>query len=194
MKKFILGLSLVFAASFANAQFSKGSINVSGDVGFHSYNDKNIDSTSNGYHFSPSVSYFVTSNIAVGAKLSIGGGSQETKTGSTTTTNKMSETGFGVFGRYYFTPANKFSLFANLGVDYNTTKPNTSVDAKYNTLAIGLAPGLNYFVSDHFAIEASYGRLGYSSTKSNASNAKAATSAGLDLDFNTLSFGLNYKF
>lgn len=191
MKKIILGLSLVLAATFANAQFSKGSIYVSGGLGFSSENNKNTELKSSSYHFSPAVSYFVTSNVAVGAKLNVGGGSNDISKDSSV---KNSMTGIGVFGRYYFTPANKFSLFANLGFDYNTSKMNTDSDVKVNDMSIGITPGINYFVSDHFSIEAGFGRLGYSSSKSNDSNDKGNTSFGLDLDLSTISFGLNYKF
>jgi outer membrane protein len=190
MKKIILGLSLVLAASFANAQFSKGNIYVTGDVGFHSENDKNDDTKHSGYHFSPAVSYLVTSNVAVGAKLNIGG--EKTQIGSVS--SDSTSTGFGVFGRYYFTPANKFSLFANLGFDYNTTKPVSSVDFKSNEMSIGLSAGMNYFVSNHLSLEASFGKLGYTSEKSNLSGDKGTSTFGLDLDMSSLSFGLNYKF
>ena len=60
-------------------------------------------------------------------------------------------------------------------------------------MSFGVTPGINYFVSDHFSIEAGFGRLGYTSTKSNASGDKGSSSFGLNLDLSTISFGLNYK-
>ena len=200
MKKIILSLTALLSIAFVNAQsksegFSKGSIYVSGGFGFNSTNDKDTELKSSSYKFSPSAAYFVTSNLAVGAKLNFGGGSKDVQVNDTTTaTTKNSTTGFGVFGRYYFTPASKFSVYANLGVDYNSTKPNTDDDFKENELGIAITPGINYFLSNHFSMEASYGRLGYTSTKSNVSGAKGTTSFGLDLDLSTISFGLNYKF
>ena len=136
MKKIILTVAAVFAFGFANAQdkkasnegFSKGDVFVTGALSLSS--DKTGDDKSNSFNLMPKVAYFVTENIAVGVKLGFGSQKEETKIGTvtTTTTDESSFTG-GVFGRYYFTPASKFSVFANLGVDLISTK-NKLADTK----------------------------------------------------------------
>jgi outer membrane protein len=192
MKKIILGLSLVLAASFANAQFKKGNINITGGVGIKSEDNMNAEEKTSSYHFSPALSYFISPNLAIGAKLKFGG---EKVTSTDSSSNERStQTGVGVFGRYYFTPANKFSLFANLGFDYTTSTPDTKDNYKINETSLGLGLGMNYFVSDHFSLEASFGNLGFSSSKSNQSGDKGTSTIDLNLDLSTISFGLNYKF
>ena len=77
MKKIILSAVALFAFGFANAQeattttggkgFSNGDIFITGAVGFSS--QKTGDFKTNTMEISPSVGFFVTENIAIGASL-----------------------------------------------------------------------------------------------------------------------------
>ena len=199
MKKFFLTVAAVFAFGFANAQdktettgpgFSQGDTFVSGSFGINSTNNKNTDVKTNGFSIAPSVGYFFTENIALGAR--IGYSTDKTKV-SGTTTGDNSSLAAGIFGRYYFTPASKFSVFTELAAAYQTDKDKIS-DVKVNGVGVGLGLGLSYFVSDHFAIEANYAALTYTSAKADVSGADSVNSFNLGANLNSVNIGLTYKF
>ena len=196
MKKIILSLAAVLAFSAANAQdkkqgtegFAKGDLFVSGVVTLS--NEKTGDNKENAFLFEPRVAYFVTENIAVGAKL--GFGSDKSEAGSVTTQDRTAFT-LGAFGRYYFTPASKFSLFANLGFDLNNWE-NKLNNAKEKEFQVGLGLGMNYFVSSNFSLEAGVGALTYSSNDNGGNGADKTNTLSFGGDWRAVTFGVNYKF
>ena len=199
MKKIILTVAAICAVSFANAQdktssegFAKGDVFVTGSFSFGSTNDKNTDDKSSTFEIAPQVNYFLTENISLGARVGFGSAKSET---NGVDTSDISVTTFGVQGRYYFTPASKFSLFTGLGFDYVTATDNLpNPEEKVNGFNVGLGLGLNYFVSSNFSIEASFAALNYGSFKADAPNAEAVTSFDFGGSMSAISFGLNYKF
>jgi len=200
MKKIILTVAAVFAFGFANAQdkketsegFSKGDVFVTGALTLGSTNDKNADVKTSSFEIAPQLGYFVTENIAVGVK--VGYSSNKTKTVGTTTSD-VSGFGVGAFGRYYFTPASKFSLFGQLGFDYGSLTNNLSTPkVKLNTTDVNLGLGLNYFVSSNFSLEAGVAALSFGNSKTDLSGDKGDSSFSFGGDWTAVSFGVNYKF
>lgn len=195
MKKVLLSLTALFAFGLASAQeadngFSNGDAFISGSVGFA--NQSTGDVKTNGFTVSPRVGYFVSENIAVGVAL---GYTSTTDKAPGTEDEKNSMFEVGAFGRYYFTPANKFSLFGQLGVAYASSKyEEGDFEAKSNGFNIGLAPGINYFVSDHFALEATFGLLGYTTSKPDADGAESTDTFEFGVDMSNINFGIVYKF
>ena len=195
MKKIILTAVAVFGFAFANAQeeekgnggFAKGDVFVSGAVTLGSA--KTGDFKANAFEIAPKVGYFVTENIAVGA--SVGFQSLKFDNGAADATN--SGLGLGAFGRYYFTPANQFSLFGQLGLDYSSME-NKLADYKVNGIDAGLGLGMNYFVSSNFSIEAGVAVLGFSSEKADVTGADGKTGFNFGGDWRAVTFGVNYKF
>ena len=204
MKKVLLSAVALLAFGFANAQeeekgnggFAKGDVFVSGAVTFGS--SKTGDFKTNAFEIAPKVGYFVTENIAVGA--SVGFQSLKFDNGAADATN--SGLGLGAFGRYYFTPADKFSLVAELGFDY--TSYDEEFDAETGTvyagsfeskeIGLGLGAGMNYFVSPNFSIEAGVAVLGFSSEKADVTGADGKTGFNFGGDWRAVTFGVNYKF
>ena len=204
MKKVLLSAVALLAFGFANAQeeekgnggFAKGDVFVSGAVTLGSA--KKGDFKANAFEIAPKVGYFVTENIAVGA--SVGFQSLKFDNGAADATN--SGLGLGAFGRYYFTPADKFSLFAELGFDY--TSYDEEFDAETGTvyrgsfeskeIGLGLGAGMNYFVSSNFSIEAGVAVLGYSSNDNGGNGADKTNTFSFGGDWRAVTFGVNYKF
>ena len=196
MKKLLLvGALALFAA--VNAQetstegFAKGSTFITGAVGFGTTSEGNV--TENVFTIAPSVGYFVTPNIALGAKVGF--------TNATADNDIVKEESnlftAGVFGRYYWMPASKFSIFAELGADYRSlTEDDNTISNEYksNGFAIQLAPGMNYFLNNNFALEAKVGVLGYSSDKPDYTGAEATDNFNIGLNLNDITLGLVYKF
>ena len=198
MKKVLLSAVALLAFGFANAQeeksanggFAKGDVFVTGAFTFGSTNDKDSDVKTNGFEIAPQVGYFLTENIAIGGKL---GFSSEKRETAGVDTRDMSGLTLGAFGRYYFTPANQFSLFGQLGLDYSSME-NKLADYKVNGIDAGLGLGMNYFVSSNFSIEAGVAVLGFSSEKADVTGADGKTGFNFGGDWRAVTFGVNYKF
>jgi hypothetical protein len=203
MKKIILSVAAVFAFGFANAQetsegngFTKGDIFMTGSVGFNS--SKTGDFTTSTFEVAPSIGFFVNENIAVG--LRVGVGNEKLDFDGEDVTNNMFSV--GAFGRYYWTPANQFSFFGELGFTYNTTNNEFVVfegelmpaDYKTTGFEIAVRPGVSYFISSNFALEATIGSLGYATTKPDYDGAESTNDFGLNVDFTDVTIGVVYKF
>ena len=196
MKKIILAAVAVMVFGFANAQdsgFAKGDAFISGAVGISS--SKTGDFKESELNIVPRVGYFATDNIAVGATI---GFTSQKETNEFGDDEQLSTIGFGVFGRYYATPASNFSLFGELGVNYASAKFDDGIDGtdddKANGFNIAVAPGVSYFISKHFAFEASIGVLSYGSVKPDADGAESTNSFEFGLGLEDLTVGLVYKF
>jgi len=191
MKKIILTVAAVFALTFANAQdkkessegFAKGDLYLSGTFNFSSDKDA-AEVKSDNLTLSPSLGYFLTENVALVGGLDY----SSTKVGE----DKTSGFGLNAGIKYFWTPASKFSLSIGGELSYMTSKDDAT-DVKVNTIGVNVPVGLHYFVSDAFAITTSWGGLNYSSEKADTTGAKAATSLGLGLNMDSISFGLIYK-
>ena len=97
-------------------------------------------------------------------------------------------------------PASRFSIFAELGADYGTSKvtednsPAADDVTKFNGFNIGFAPGISYFLSSNFALEATVGVVNYSTTKEDVSGAESTDNFNIGLNLNNVALGLVYKF
>lgn len=201
MKKLLFSAAAVFAFTFANAQettstggFSTGDVFISGSIGFGS--EKTGDFKTNEFNFSPRAAYFVSDNISLGLALGYNNTKQDEDFGFGTTEVKTNTFEIGAFGRYYFMPASQFSLFTQLGVNYGTTKSEAEGEEfnKANGFNVEFAPGISYFISDHFALEATFGVLGYTTVKPDADDADSTNTFEFGLDMSDINFGLLYKF
>ena len=205
MKKLLLSALAVCAFTFSNAQetettesnggFAKGDMMISGafSIGSMSNIDGDKDDSSSDFSFSPKFGYFVTDNIAAGVKLEYG---VEKAEYAGNDYKDMQNLSAGVFGRYYMTPASKFSVFAELGFDYVSSENKLSgvVNGKNSGFDIGAGVGVSYFISNSFALEANWGMLGYETMKNEADGAESENKFGLGLDTRDLAIGLVYKF
>lgn len=197
MKKVILSALAVFAFVSASAQegtegFAKGDLFISGAFGFGS--TKTGDFKTNDFVVAPKLGYFVTENIALGLAL----GYETSKIEIDPVSAKNNTLSVGAFGRYYATPASKFSLFGQLGLNYNSYDNEFDSEglgeSKGNGFDIALAPGVSYFITSNFALEATFGILGYETTKPDADGAEKTTAFQFGLDTRDINLGLVYKF
>nr|WP_322623937.1 outer membrane beta-barrel protein [uncultured Flavobacterium sp.] len=199
MKKILLSLATLLVVSALSAQesesatvgFKKGDAFVTGNVGFNSR--KNDVNKGNSFTIMPTLGYFATDNIALGVALTYMG---QTLKSTGAPEVKNNSYGAGLFGRYYFTPANTFSFFGELAADYNHSTSKVSGGDKQtgNGFGIQAGPGINYFISPRFSLQSYIGLISYGSTKNKAPYGDNKTSefeAGLN--FAQVRFGLLYK-
>lgn len=198
MKKIILTVAAVFAFGFANAQetttteggFAQGDLFLSGSVGFGS--SKTGDDKISGVVFAPAIGYFISENIALGARLGVTSTTEEEPGQEDYKTN-----GFEVeaFGRYYFTPASKFSVFAELAVGVGSNKEEQgNNEFKSKTFGVNAGVGVSYFLSSNWAIEAGWAGLGYNTDDNGGDGADKTNTFGLAANLSSINFGLIYKF
>lgn len=203
MKKIIFAAAALFAFGFANAQdakeesaggmgFANGDIFITGSVGFNS--ESTGDLKENTFNIAPSVGFFVSDNIAIGGRLGYSSSKFDDGIGDDAESSTFS---IGAFGRYYATPGSQFSMFVELGANYRSTSSNDGSgdeDVKSTGFGIALAPGISYFVSDNWAIEASIAALSYNTDKPDFDGAESTDNFGLNVDFTNVSVGVIYKF
>ncbi len=191
MKKIILSIATLFTIGLAVAQeeetygFSQGDIAIGGGIMFQS--DKDGITTTTSFGIIPMVDYFLTDNISAG--IAIGYESTKVKVGSDSADANavLGE----IHGRYYFTPAARFSLFGQLALGYSAMDLGST---KINAMSVVLNPAINYFISDNFALMGSLGGLEYTSAKPDYSGAEASTSFGFELKIASIDLALIYKF
>jgi outer membrane protein len=183
MKKLILSAAAVFVFSFANAQetstfgFGEGNIIVEGNLGFNSTNDKNTDIKTSSFTFNPKAGYFITDDVAIGIEL-----------------------GVGAFARYYFLElGERFKTYGEFGLGFDTYKEEMGgLEAKASGFGAGLGLGMNYFITENFAINFALSDiLSYSSYKPDGGEAISEFNGNInvfDNFFTTAQFGLTFKF
>lgn len=197
MKKLLFATVAILVFQISNAQetgygFSKGNIFVTGSISFTTWNNDDFDGKGTSFSFIPRVGYFITDNITAGASIGFSSFKLENNGNSVSEVHSLV---LGAFGRYYFTPESRFSLFTELGINYFTLDNKLS-DSNSNRTNIALGLGLNYFVSSNFALEAYAGLINYTSTTHSEPGSRRSTSfsASSDLSTRAVGLGLLYRF
>ncbi len=135
------------------------------------------------FGLAPELGYFVSDNLALGIGLgftSISGDAAEASG------DKGTAFGVAPYLRWFAHKSGAFSFYVQGGLDYANIKLDGQ-DA-VNSFRIGVLPGVAYGLSEHFSINANFGWLGYSKVKD------VKGTFALDVDMNTLGFGLSYIF
>ncbi|WP_108869238.1 porin family protein [Aquimarina aquimarini] len=196
MKKLMLTALAVVSFISVKAQdgetagFAKGDIFISGAVGYDSSTFG--DNKDNTFTIAPRAGYFVSENIAVGARIGFTSSTVERVGTADFDTNTFN---IGAFGRYYFTPSSKFSVFGEFGLDYlSRNEDNGTTDLDSNGFSVGGGPGVSYFIGNNFALEAFWGALRYNTLKADVSGAESQDDFEFGVNLDDITLGLVYKF
>ncbi|MBL1220836.1 outer membrane beta-barrel protein [Chryseobacterium sp. L7] len=127
MKKLVLaGAVALFGLS--NAQIAKGTVYVSGQVGFSQESDNNTDKKVSEINIVPTVGYFVNTNLAIGLGVGYKNGKTTTEVNNSQTVGNITTTSVGKtkdinnaivvepFVRKYWTLSDKLYIFGQLSV------------------------------------------------------------------------------
>ncbi|AZB28959.1 MULTISPECIES: outer membrane beta-barrel protein [Chryseobacterium] len=216
MKKLLIA-SAVALFGLSNAQIAKGTVYLSGSVGYSQEESNNGNSKVENFNVLPTVGYFVAPNLAVGV-----GVGYQTKTTTDIDTNtfgaativdtdKVKKPAFVVepFVRKYWTLGEKLYFFGQLAVPMQfgktetegsivtttgstVTTTTTSTEAKYTSIGVTVKPGLDYFLNKNWTIEATIGEFGYNNYKPKEGDATNNYNFGLNLS--SVTIGVKYVF
>lgn len=166
--------------------FSKGDFIVTGAFGVKSSSVGGTSSTS--FKILPSLGYFVSDKIAIGGTLGYEQNGSGSGIGNTATNDFI----VGLFGRYYMKPKSQFTFFGQGLLSFVSSSPQGGGNSA-STFGLGFSPGLNYFVSNRFSLEATFGEIGFKTTSSGGGGS-SNTGFNFGFDLTDIGFGLNYKF
>lgn len=160
--------------------FGKGDFVISGAFGFTS------SEGNSSFKILPSAAYFLKDNLAL-----IGTIGYEENAGSSSSTPGGSDDFIVAAGvRLFKNPASQFSLFAQGLLEFRSQ--SFGGNANGSSIGIAFSPGINYFVSNSFSIEATFGEIGFGSTSPPVGDSTSGFNFGIDM--RDIGFGLNYKF
>lgn len=217
MKKLVLSLVAVAAFGYAaNAQeketfgFEKGNIIVEGTISVTdgTYKTEAVlpgqeskTTKATNFNFNPKAAYFLNDKFAVGLELGLG------KVGysiSGTNIDHKNTTYVGAFARYYFLELGKrFKTYGEFGLGFQGEKAETSgYSEKRNGIKAGVSVGMNYFITDRFAIGVGLGDiLAFNSGNRKVNGTKIDSYSTVKANVNVFNnffdqptFSLTYKF
>lgn len=189
-------VSGAFNLSTTSNKETMGSVSVDGD--------KSLE-----FNFMPKAGYFINDDFAVG--LGFGFGTSKTTSPKEITYSgeeeitKTNSWAIAPFARYYFARTGELSFFGEAAFGFGGGKSEyseggvTEDGPKFSMIGFGIAPAISYNLSDKFAIEASFGNLGYSSyttEETEGEDVYKQTVSGIDFSFDltSLYFGAIFKF
>ena len=161
MKKLlVLAISLAgFAGAKAQTQSDiEGTWLVAGEITASS-----AGSNTNSFQFNPQVGKQLDQHWALGLDLGIG---------TKKSTVKTSNYNLGIFGRYTWPISPIFCIYGQAAVGVNSTKTE-NVSDRTNKLYINAAPYIGINVKNNFLLYASFGGIGYNSTKVSGSSSSS---------------------
>ena len=157
-----------------------GTLNYSTQNSLQKYTEPNTtpienDSKSTQLIATPEIGYFLSNNLIIGAKL--GYIHSSFKNNSSFIENKSNGFTSGVYGRYYFSPKKRISIFTELGATYDhiknkseDTEENIAIETgsgKQKNYSLAMSPGINIFLTKNLSLTSRIGKIGYTQTKGN---------------------------
>lgn len=201
MYKGILTTTLILLTLILNAQqknddpiggFMNSETYLTGSLRFSTSSNQNIQSKSTTFNIAPSIGYFTSDNLALEASVIFGIDNWASDEFYYRNTGKTTRFGGEISAYYYFQPEKQFSFIFGGGVAY-VTENHEDIEEKTNVLHIVLLPGVNYFISNKFAIRAIVSPVSYVNSKSNTSNAGSANAFNFNLNLSSIRFGAIIK-
>lgn len=216
MKKKILIVLFTGICVVSFSQAEKGKLFTGGNFGFTLTTDDTKADTGSVRNSSvqnltilPSVGYFLSNRIAVGVRAGINSRTEETPEAIT---QKKVRSMFEVspFARYYmwkygsgnglFSVSGAVGLFTDVSFSarFGTEKQfigDVIVSQKLSSTSFGISPGIFYYLTDKFSLEAKFGWLGLKSeTTDHGTYKNIINSYGLNLTPDSFTFGINFVF
>ncbi|HEX6334077.1 MAG TPA: outer membrane beta-barrel protein [Flavisolibacter sp.] len=206
----LLTIAFFLGSISAFAQIDKGQIMLGINLGYTA--DKmeqpgpsstTNEETLNTFIINPQIGFGLGNGLiaGVGVGYSSATYTDKTSSGGTSSEFEQKETMFSVdaFLRKFAKVSETFGVFGQLGVAYGTgeqeTTPPIGSSSKddLSMMSVGISPGLYLKPSSRFIIEATFGRLGYTSEKLETAGGTEIKSSQFQFALmNNLSFGVKF--
>lgn len=200
-----------FSQDYKGSVFLGGNLNVSGNVN----SDEFYKAERFGFSVTPNIGGFVSRSFALGGTVSYRWSRQMNS--NNFDDGSLSETantiGASVYARYYKFFGSKFAFITTGSVGYlygfsNIERKNIdrlfTSKGEQNSVSASLTPGIVYFISPKFGLEASFGSIGYvyyhnkqTATEEgfgSETSRNESSSFQVDFDITSLQIGLMYYF
>lgn len=213
---FLFTTLFTFSTTFAQEEsgygFNRGDFFVSGTMSYSNSNSKNDTQSTNKrnrFVIEPELGYFIHSNIAIGTRLSVSTNTSK-NSNNNNNNNKTEESGYGVgiFGKYFFTPKKRFSIYGELSAMYQNSENEQKLTfqdqieirkSENNGYSIAISPGMQFFVSEKLALTSRIGSISYNSSDNENINLDGEKSTSdtenfsINLGLDNIYFGVLYR-
>lgn len=178
MNKLFIVLFLIVLNSTLTAQIPvcQGTYSVGGQISYIHQSEAGGSSSYSLFSFSPSFGYFFINQVLLGLSV--------TYNHQSTDEYSKNAYGFGPMLRFYINTEN-INPFLGFSYSYNKSKDNYNSENIYAEIVSSI--GLDYFITNYFAIE---GSINYSFDIQKMSNDYSTK----EIDSNTFSLGIGAKY
>lgn len=196
MKNLLLSIAALFLLGLTNvnAQGFKGKWFILGQAGYGTEADGDVKN----YSILPVVGTFVAPTTAVGLGVGYVGSKTDLANDASVTAGDFI---VQPFARQYWGITDNFFIFGQAAVPLAFGKitdkdgAGNKVDTKYTKYGIEIAPGIDYFLSPNFSIEASFGLVGWNAFKPKDGDTTNDFNINVNSGFlNGVKFGIKYVF
>ena len=222
MNKVLLAIA-VLVGEVASAQIAKGTLYLSGQAGYYKQGKESSNNYVENLKILPTVGFFVSQNFAVGLGIGFTKNETSQNyilfEGGTSFiyAKYTKESAFAVspFARKYWALSDKLYFFGQLEVplefgktelyeyqsqpfspiigNYYVGTTNT-YDANYTSIGVNVKPGLDYFITKNWTVEATIGEFGFNSYKLDLEGAKNINKTDLGVKLSSVTLGVKYVF
>lgn len=222
MKKILLTCTALIGV-FASAQISKGTVYLSGQASYYKTGNDNTVAQYEHYKVLPTAGFFVAQNLAVGLGIGYTKHKtfqQEFLFDQIIAWNHLrnvEESAFvaSPFVRKYWALSDKLYFFGQLEVPlefgkrefYESYSPMGSPisgtyiigniaasSANYTSVGVNIKPGLDYFITKNWTVEATIGEFGFNSYKLDLEGAQNMNRVDAGLKLSSVTLGVKYVF
>lgn len=201
MKRAIIILLVCITTQSINAQSLKGNLFAGGSLHYlfnsTKYNDNKFPEFS--FSVNPRIGYFLTDNFSAGLSGHFYQAKYNYDLENSEYDSESSSPGIGLFAGYHRNISTNLFFFGEMGFDYTTSKSITDdiASSKNRNFLTHLEAGLTYFISPHWAFDASTSLLSYriSYSKDKYTDEKRTiTNFTMSPMLSTVYLGVNYHF
>jgi len=218
MKKLLLAGALAFFG-LSDAQIKSGTVYLSGQINYAQEKNNEAHGKDQSFSIIPTVGAFVAPNLAVGTGIGFTYNKREYditySSGSFSSIfnyeGKTNAIIVAPFVRKYWTLSDKLYFFGQLEVpmefgkinrdlvatyidQYGITQRPLSVERKYTSLGVNVKPGLDYFITKNWSVEATIGAFGYQNLRYKNEENTDLKNNNFSLNLSSVTFGVKYVF
>ncbi len=200
----VLLVGMVQAQDNATVENMDNRMWLSGSAQYRNYDDDS-DYSESGGNFSPEFGFFLNERMALGLSFSIDGFKSKDEFSGLDVETTRNEFSVNPFFRYYRNISQNCHLYGELSVGFGSGKVETDLELgpdpeedTYSFFQTGIAPGIQYWLHEHWSINAEWGALRYRTYNDKADEAgqsdRTESEIVVGLNLSSISFGLNFHF